>query len=79
MLDTQPLPDPQPEPAPEPKPWYWSKTVWFNINTALLSVLAFIVSEQFPLSLPPEATQWIIAVMGIGNIILRFVTFEPIK
>ena len=53
-----------------------SKTVWLNLITAILAILA--VPEVSTL-IPPEWFKYIAAINIIGNIILRvFFTTQPI-
>lgn len=60
------------EPA---KPWYESKTIWANLLVTLAAIL-LLASEQ--LNLSPEATQWLLFLAGVANILLRTVTDQPI-
>lgn len=50
------------------KPLYKSKTFWFNV-----AAVAVQVSQVAPLS--PEAAA---AVVGIGNVVLRLLTTQPV-
>lgn len=50
------------------KPWWRSKTIWFNVVTVLLGFIQ-IVNQHFVI--PPE---WLAYIMGLGNVILRFIT-----
>lgn len=50
------------------KPLYKSKTFWFNV-----AAVAVQVSQVAPLS--PAASA---AVVGVGNIVLRLLTTEPV-
>lgn len=56
------------------KKWYTSKTIWFNIITTALGIIAEL-SNTFPVSDHPKL--WI-SIVAVGNIILRFLTTEPI-
>lgn len=57
------------------KKWYASKTLWFN-------VLAFIVALASAFGYTGElATDWMVfvpAIAAIINIVLRFLTKEPL-
>lgn len=56
---------------PETKPWYLSKTLWFNIITILAAILAV---PEITSIIPPEFLKYIVALNGIGNIILRVIS-----
>lgn len=64
----------------EGKPFYTSKTFWFSLLTILVGIgTAFGFGEWAP---DPEVQQLIEAVtfvlVGVINLVLRFVTSEPI-
>ena len=50
---------------------FQSKTVWFNVGTALVAAAAGGLGYQFP----TEVAFWIALV---GNTILRYATSEPV-
>ena len=57
--------------------WYQSKTVWFNIVTGLLALVAF---PQFISLVPSSAEPYIALVNAMGNWLLRvYFTSEPIN
>lgn len=56
------------------KKWYQSKTFWFNAITIAVGVIGEL-SQLFPVSQHPKLY---VSVMGVGNIILRYLTKEPI-
>ena len=59
-----------------PKSWWQSKTIWFNILAFLVSVAA---GFGYTGELPPEWAVFVPAVIALNNMILRWVTTQPIK
>lgn len=60
----------------EAKVWYTSKTLWFNIITFTLAVLAL---TQFQGIIPASWLTYIAFATAIGNLILRmFFTSGPV-
>lgn len=57
------------------KPWYESRTLWVNI-VSLLSALALLASTSAPIT--PEQAAWLVFLHAALNIVLRFLTEEPI-
>jgi hypothetical protein len=60
------------------KKWYKSKTLWFNLLSAIVPVL----ETQFTLfsgSFGESATQIYIVSIIVGNIMLRFVTEHKLQ
>lgn len=55
-----------------------SKTVWVNSLTVLASVLVALQNHDLIAS-NAQATAWIIAAIGATNVVLRFLTTEPIS
>ena len=56
--------------------WYKSKTVWFNVVTFVLALVAF---PQFISMIPASAEPWIALVNAVGNWVLRvYFTTVPI-
>jgi hypothetical protein len=53
------------------KVWYKSKTVWFNIVTGALAIVN-AYSQTIP-------NQYSAIIVGVGNIILRFLTTAPVS
>lgn len=58
------------------KPWWASKTIWVNL-VALGATLATVLGVDTGLT-PEVQTQIVAGVMGIVNIVLRFVTTTPV-
>ena len=59
-----------------PKPFYQSKTLWINVISLLLVVLAELAREQYGLS---ESWLGLVALLTpVLNVVLRFVTSQPI-
>lgn len=56
------------------KKWYQSKTFWFNAITVSVGIIGEL-SQLFPVSQHPKLY---VSVIGVGNIILRYLTKEPI-
>lgn len=61
----------------EGKPWYQSKTVLFNVLFLLVSVAAVFGFSSFQPE--PKWAEAIAAVVAILNIVLRFISKDPIK
>lgn len=58
-----------------PKPWYKSRTMWFN----LLNVVLMIASLTEIINIiPVEWTDYWIAAVAVGNILLRMDTSKPL-
>ena len=53
-----------------------SKTMWFNTITLLLAVLSL---QEVVAILPQEALRYIVIVNGVGNLILRVLTNQPLS
>jgi CDP-diglyceride synthetase len=54
-----------------------SKTIWWNILTAILAILAMPEIIQL---LPESALKWIVIINAVGNMILRvFFTTQAIE
>ncbi|MEZ4728851.1 MAG: hypothetical protein R3E79_17095 [Caldilineaceae bacterium] len=60
--------------TPTAKPIWQSKTLWLNMLSIALAVLA--ITEPGMLGLDPKMLLWI---TGILNILLRFVTNGPVS
>ena len=59
-----------------PKPFYQSKTLWINVISLLLVVLAELAREQYGLS---ESWLGLVALLTpVLNVVLRFITTQPI-
>ena len=60
------------------KPFYTSKTIWVFGLTLLGSILAYVLSPDFPFQLTPEMVAGITAAMSVGAIILRAISSDGI-
>jgi len=63
-----------------PKSWYKSKTVWFAVLTVLIGIAGAFGFGEFA---PDASTMQVIetvtlVVVGLGNLLLRYLTKEPI-
>ena len=66
--------------TPIAKPWYTSKTIWFAVLTVLIGVAGVFGFGEFA---PDASTMQVIetvtlVVVGLGNLLLRYLTKEPI-
>lgn len=64
----------------EAKPWYASKTLWFNLASAALAAV-ILVEDYLRASFLPVSDglrPWLIMVLAIANIFLRYATSQPI-
>jgi len=65
------------------KKWYLSKTVRANtfvgVVTLLIALGGFLSGPDFPLELSPEVAYLIGFAIAILNVVLRFVTKQPIE
>jgi len=60
----------------ESKHWYASKTLWVNF----LAIVAIILNSQFGIELDVEVQAALAtSILAIINIVLRFVTSQPIS
>ena len=57
--------------SPDKKPWYRSRTVWFNIATGALTLLAM---PEVMAILPPEWAKWFALGNALGNMYMRSIT-----
>lgn len=61
------------------KVWYTSKVIWFNVLTIALAIVGFLMLAQSTGGLPFEVDpRWLVLISGIGNILLRFLTKQPL-
>lgn len=60
------------------KPWYLSKTLWANALIVVIALLGFVTGDQFPIDLGPEVGYVVAFVLGILNLVLRFLTNQPV-
>ena len=58
------------------KPFWLSKTVWVNVLTITLAILGL---TQFQDLIPLSAVKYIGFVNAVLNLLLRFVTNQPLK
>ena len=56
------------------KPWYKSKTIWVNV----VAFLATFASFKGVNVTPEEQAQIVTGILAVVNILLRFVTHDPI-
>ena len=62
----------------KPKSALASKTVWANMAVLAVGVLTYLQGHELIVENPTVVSLLAVAV-GVGNVILRFVTTEPIK
>lgn len=62
------------------KPWYQSKTVWFNLVFVALGVVDWLLGSLGYQDFQPseESTEFLTAVLILGNIFLRKLTTTKI-
>jgi hypothetical protein len=65
---------PTPLAMPEVKSIWQSKTFWLNVLSIAVAILAITKPELLPIS--PEWLAWI---MGVLNILIRFLTNGPVS
>jgi len=67
-----------------PKPWYQSKTVWAQLITLAVAIASLFVEPLVltQLGLPPVLADhyraWLLMVIAVLNVLLRFVTSQPL-
>jgi len=59
----------------EAKPIWYSKTFWFNVIT-LIVMIAGVLAD--PATYGPEIAKWAAFILPVGNVILRWMTSEPV-
>lgn len=59
---------------PEPKDWYKSKTVWANVLSTTVAVLSLLGAHP----LLAEYSEHVLLAVGVLNVLLRFVTDQPV-
>jgi len=59
------------------KPWYLSKTVWVNLVSTTLGVMAYLSGSDL-VSQNPGLVAALVAAQGVLNVILRLVTIVPV-
>jgi len=61
------------------KKWYQSKTLWFNAVAFILAVGIPVLGQfGFTGELSPELGIFVVPVIALVNLVLRFLTKEPI-
>lgn len=55
-----------------------SKTIWFNVLTLVAAACTFLVGNEVVLENWANIVPIVVAVQGAVNIVLRFVTTEPL-
>lgn len=58
-----------------PKHWYQSKTVIFNVVSGIVAIAGSLSTGG---DIPPNVQNIFATIVTVGNVILRFVTKEPI-
>jgi len=59
------------------KPWYKSRTLWFNAIVAALAALEAAFGA-FETVLPGNVYAWMLALLTMGNAVLRVLTTQGI-
>lgn len=59
-----------------PKAFYLSKTFWVNLITTVIALLTILPEQPV---IPPEWQPYILLAVGILNVVLRFLTNQPIS
>lgn len=62
----------------ETKPALKSKTIWANMAVIAVGVLGYLQGHELIAS-SPEVVALLGIAVGVGNVILRFVTSLPVK
>lgn len=76
-LKTQPTTN-HPMPSPKPKYWYTSKTIWFNLIVASMT-MATAATPSLEALMTPEVYGVLATGVAFINAILRLITGKPIK
>ena len=58
-----------------PKSFLQSKMIWWNVLALVVTVAG---TTAFQATLPPSWLVYDVAVAAVGNIVLRFITTQPI-
>lgn len=58
----------------DPKSWYFSRTIWVNVLTVAVSI-----GTQFADVVPPTVAAKLLGFVGVLNIVLRFITTQPVS
>lgn len=59
--------------------WLESKTVIVNVLMALVALAGFVTGPDFPLQIPTEYLQYVLLGVALVNVVLRFMTGQPLK
>ena len=59
------------------KPWWESKTIWFQILTAVVAGLSLAVDLQATLGFPDNYRAYILIAVAVINVFLRGITTQP--
>ena len=62
----------------ESKPFWESRTLWVNLLTTGISVLGLVAGSDL-IAEYPRAVAAIAALIGVANIVLRFLTTVPVS
>lgn len=62
----------------ESKQFWQSKTLWLNTFTVLVAILMLVQARPWVATLP-LLEESLLLVVGILNILLRFVTSQPVR
>ena len=60
----------------EPRPLWKTKTFWFNILSAALLIAAL---PEFTALIPELWIKYVVFAQAAGNIVLRYITTEPVR
>jgi hypothetical protein len=58
------------------KPFWESKVFWVNLVMAVIAILE-LATDALPL--PEGSGVWLVFIIGVLNIVLRFVTVQPVS
>ena len=60
------------------KPWWLSKTIWANVISAAVAVLGALAGHEW-IATHPEWVAGLVLASSVLNVVLRFLTTEPVK
>ena len=78
MPDYDLTPAPEPKEPPTSKGLFQSKTFWFNLMTAVVSILVTIQDSELVVN-NPQVVAILGLVVGIVNVVLRVLSGTPVK
>lgn len=58
------------------KPFWQSKTLWVNVATLAVAVLTALSGQADVI--PPEAMPYIVGALSVANLVLRYLTKQPL-